>query len=127
MEQKIVGFHKDAEQVWVADLQCGHKQHVRHDPPMVERSWVLSSEGRQSHLGTQLNCKRCDEVGQVVGHAVLNAAVEAVREAFHEAGIAGLCGEGQVELAIDRLKSIPVKDVAIEAITTATGEFGTLS
>jgi tRNA G46 methylase TrmB len=61
MLQKIVGYHQDDEGHWVADLGCGHGQHVRHQPPMVSRPWVLTEEGRRSFLGTPLNCKRCEE------------------------------------------------------------------
>ncbi|MEG0603969.1 MAG: DUF3565 domain-containing protein, partial [Acinetobacter sp.] len=28
MQQAIVGFHLDEENHWVADLACGHMQHV---------------------------------------------------------------------------------------------------
>ncbi len=61
MKQKIVGYHKDDEDYWVAELTCGHFQHVRHNPPMVSRPWVLTDEGRESMLGYELNCKKCDE------------------------------------------------------------------
>jgi hypothetical protein len=30
MEQRITGFHLDDESHWVAELVCGHYQHVRH-------------------------------------------------------------------------------------------------
>ena len=61
MKQQITGFDKDDEDHWRAILACGHRQHVRHDPPMTTRAWVLSAEGRDSHLGLELDCKRCDE------------------------------------------------------------------
>ena len=61
MERRIVGYHRDEENHWVADLECGHAQHVRHDPPWQLRAWVTSAEGRTSHLGTVLQCRRCDE------------------------------------------------------------------
>jgi hypothetical protein len=61
MRQKIVGFHQDEERHWVADLQCGHTQHVRHNPPWMNRSWVTTFEGRVQRLGHELECKRCDE------------------------------------------------------------------
>ncbi len=61
MNQKITGFHQDEEQHWVADLACGHTQHVRHDPPWQSRPWVITPEGRASKLGQLLNCKKCDE------------------------------------------------------------------
>jgi hypothetical protein len=33
MQRRIIGFHQDDAQEWVADLACGHQQHVRHTPP----------------------------------------------------------------------------------------------
>jgi hypothetical protein len=61
MNQKITGFHQDEEQHWVADLACGHTQHVRHDPPWQSRPLVVTPEGRASKLGRLLKCKKCDE------------------------------------------------------------------
>lgn len=61
LDQRIVGFHQDEERHWVAELACGHDQHVRHDPPLNERPWVLTPEGRARFLGTQLACRKCDE------------------------------------------------------------------
>lgn len=55
----IVGFHQDEERHWVADLECGHTQHVRHDPPWQLRPWVTTPEGRASHLGMLLGCVKC--------------------------------------------------------------------
>jgi hypothetical protein len=61
MRQKIVGFHQDEHADWVADLACGHTQHVRHQPPWQQRPWVTTEEGRQSRLSVELECKKCDE------------------------------------------------------------------
>ncbi|HKP46234.1 MAG TPA: DUF3565 domain-containing protein [Pyrinomonadaceae bacterium] len=61
MKRKIVGFEKDDENHWRAILQCDHRQHVRHDPPLTSRDWVLTKAGRASRLGLELNCKRCDD------------------------------------------------------------------
>lgn len=60
MEQPIIGYHRDDEDHWVAELKCGHNQHVRHNPPWTIRPWVTSGEGRESHLGNRLDCKKCD-------------------------------------------------------------------
>jgi hypothetical protein len=57
--RRIVGFHMDVELQWVAELECGHTQHVRHDPPWQVREWVLTEEGRQRFLGTELGCVLC--------------------------------------------------------------------
>jgi Protein of unknown function (DUF3565) len=60
MKRRIVAFHQDEERHWVADLECGHKQHVRNLPPWQARPWVESAEGRAAHLGVTLQCKKCD-------------------------------------------------------------------
>ena len=60
-EQPITGFHQDEAGDWVADLLCGHTQHVRHRPPWELRPWVVSEEGRRAHVGCMLHCKKCDE------------------------------------------------------------------
>ena len=59
MLQKIIGFHLDEVNDWVADLECGHTQHVRHDPPWQNREWVETEEGRKGKLGVELFCKKC--------------------------------------------------------------------
>ncbi len=61
MKQKIKGFHQDELQHWVADLTCGHTQHVRHDPPWQSRPWVVSVQGRQEKVGFKLDCTDCDK------------------------------------------------------------------
>jgi hypothetical protein len=60
MNRAITGFHLDENGDWIADLDCGHTQHVRHRPPWVNRAWVMSEAGRAAHLGTVLNCRICD-------------------------------------------------------------------
>lgn len=57
----IVGYHQDAEGDWVADLSCGHGQHVRHDPPWQNRPWVGTVEGRAGFIGTTLPCVLCGQ------------------------------------------------------------------
>jgi hypothetical protein len=61
MKQPIAGYHKDEHDDWVAELACGHFQHVRHKPPFFNRPWVESQEGRKRMLGEVLNCVKCDE------------------------------------------------------------------
>jgi hypothetical protein len=60
MQRRIVGFRQDEAQDWVAELECGHAQHVRHEPPWQVRPWVTTSAGRTNHLGTMLDCRLCD-------------------------------------------------------------------
>lgn len=60
MERRILGFTQDEEGDWIALLECGHRQHVRHKPPWINREWVTSAAGRAGALGLQLNCKECE-------------------------------------------------------------------
>lgn len=55
----IVGYHQDEEGAYVAELACGHAQHVRHRPPLESRPWVNTDAGRRAHLGTSLACPLC--------------------------------------------------------------------
>jgi Protein of unknown function (DUF3565) len=58
LQRKVVGFHKDDESHWVAELDCGHAQHTRHDPPFFPRPWVLSEEGRMSWIAFAVIAKK---------------------------------------------------------------------
>ncbi len=61
MKRKITGFHQDERNDWVADLECGHTQHVRHQPPFQTRPWVITPAGRQSRIGVEFECAKCDQ------------------------------------------------------------------
>jgi uncharacterized protein DUF3565 len=61
LDRRIVGFHQDDEGHWVAELECGHNQHVRHQPPWQERPWVVTEAGRTGRLGTTLSCRLCGD------------------------------------------------------------------
>jgi hypothetical protein len=58
--RKIIGFHLDENLDWVADLECGHQQHVRHNPPWTERHWVTTAEDRRAHISYELRCFACE-------------------------------------------------------------------
>ena len=60
MDMRIAVFYQDEENFWVAELECGHKQYVRHNPPMTLRPWVNDENGRKERVGTFLSCNNCD-------------------------------------------------------------------
>jgi tellurite resistance-related uncharacterized protein len=60
VQRTITGFHADEEGDWVAELACGHGQHVRHRPPFWPHAWVEDAEGRSARVGTSLDCPLCD-------------------------------------------------------------------
>jgi tellurite methyltransferase len=72
--RSIVGFVCDSDEEWVAELSCYHKQHVRHRPPFQERAWVLDAEGRAAHLGSAIECSRCDRLDFPEGLSILGRA-----------------------------------------------------
>ncbi|MDX2000170.1 MAG: DUF3565 domain-containing protein [Thermoanaerobaculia bacterium] len=61
MKQAMIAFHADEQGHWVAELACGHHQHVRHDPPWLLRPWVITPEGRGSRIGQELECNKCEQ------------------------------------------------------------------
>jgi len=67
MRRSIVGYHQDDASVWVAELSCGHGQHMRHDPPWQSRPWVTSEQGRAGQLGTELDCAYCEMAALPLG------------------------------------------------------------
>ena len=72
MERSITGFHRDDAGDWVAELECGHNQHVRHRPPFQDRAWVMDDAQRAARIGAVLECPLCDR-------AELPASVRHVR------------------------------------------------
>lgn len=72
----ITGFHQDEAQDWVAELGCGHGQHVRHRPPFWSRPWVLTAEGRAEQLGSPLPCVLCERFELPSGFAAYKRTPE---------------------------------------------------
>lgn len=120
MKQKITGFHKDSENHWVAELECGHGQHVRHDPPWTEREWVTTENGRASRLGTDLDCIKCDDFAERIAQQVWSECLEVLTKAYEDAGIAGLCGEGRWEAALGALRGMVPGPVSGRATPAAS-------
>jgi uncharacterized protein DUF3565 len=60
---RITGFRQDEQGDWIAELACGHTQHVRHRPPWQSRPWTQTAEGRSSRLDTEIECPLCGPRG----------------------------------------------------------------
>jgi tellurite methyltransferase len=67
METTIIGFHADDAGDWVAELGCGHGQHMRHKPPWQVRPWVTTAEGRAGKIGASIECPLCDAIALPAG------------------------------------------------------------
>jgi tellurite methyltransferase len=64
----IVGFLRDEKGEWIAELECGHRRHVRHRPPFELRPWVADAESRQRRIGTPLECGLCEQAARGPGN-----------------------------------------------------------
>jgi len=62
VDTTITGFHQDEQADWVAELACGHGQHMRHRPPWQDRAWVTTEQGRAHKLGCAIDCPLCDQI-----------------------------------------------------------------
>jgi chromate reductase, NAD(P)H dehydrogenase (quinone) len=74
VETRICGYRQDSEGDWIAELECGHTQHVRHRPPWQVRPWVTTPEGRESQLSSRIDCPLCDR-GEPVPAGVAEPSV----------------------------------------------------
>ncbi|MBD9612370.1 MULTISPECIES: DUF3565 domain-containing protein [unclassified Pseudomonas] len=55
----VTGFHQDEDGHWVAELSCGHTQHLRHQPPWQSRAWVMDPLLRHEKIGQPFECGWC--------------------------------------------------------------------
>ena len=51
---------KDDVGDWAAELDCGHRQHIRHQPPFRLAPWVEVDDERAGRIGGPLDCPLCD-------------------------------------------------------------------
>jgi tellurite methyltransferase len=111
VQRTITGFWQDDEGHFVAELDCGHRQHMRHQPPMTFRPWVLTEEGRAARIGADIECVLCDRAEMPAGYeeyrrtAVFDATSvpqALLREHRTKLGVWGklLVHEGQVDYVV---------------------------
>ena len=62
MNRLIASYVRDDADDLVAVLDCGHRQHMRHRPPFINRPWTETESGREAMLGTAVNCPACDRM-----------------------------------------------------------------
>lgn len=59
MERTILEFETDEDGEWRVVLDCGHKRHLRHEPPRESRPELSDPEARESAIGKTIDCGRC--------------------------------------------------------------------
>jgi tellurite resistance-related uncharacterized protein len=120
VERPITGFHQDQHGDWVAELGCGHGQHVRHRPPFWSRPWVLTEAGRASMLGSVLPCVLCERFELPAGFAGYKRTAEFTAESIP----AGLLAQhatkpgvwGLIHVLSGRLRYVVDPPLAREAV-----------
>lgn len=55
----MLGFERDDGGDWVAQLECGHRRHVRHRPPLSNYPWIADADARAAKIGAPLECPAC--------------------------------------------------------------------
>ena len=76
VERAITAYHQDEVPEWVAELECGHNQHVRHRPPFQLRAWITEETGRTAKLGMPLECPLCDRAEMPEGLLFVRSSPE---------------------------------------------------
>jgi hypothetical protein len=59
-KRKIVGFHQDEHDDWVAELECGHNQPSATIRPGPTAPGFVTPQGRLDHIGYELTCPKCE-------------------------------------------------------------------
>jgi Protein of unknown function (DUF3565) len=65
IHRTIIGFRQDESGDWIADFDCGHSQHFRHNPPWINHPWVTTEHGRNDHLGSTVRCGQCSAAERI--------------------------------------------------------------
>ena len=123
--RRIIGFCQDSEQHWVAVLECGHSQHVRHTPPWEVRPWVLTADGRADHLGTTLPCRLCEgEYPRSTGAVQVRRAEPSDARDWAELRQALWPAQSPEELAAEADAFFTGRDTLLRAVFLALTEAG---
>jgi len=59
MLRNIVSFDTDEDGEWQVRLDCGHRRHLRHDPPRETRPDLADPASREAAIGQKIECGRC--------------------------------------------------------------------
>ena len=57
--RKMLAFARDQQGDWTAALDCGHRRHIRHRPPLSVYPWIEADDERERHVGAEIECDRC--------------------------------------------------------------------
>lgn len=84
--RRILDFVADPAGDWIARLDCGHRRHVRHRPPLADYPWVDDPAGRAARIGAEIECERCGR-GELPDRAAAYRTTAVFDEATLPAGL----------------------------------------
>lgn len=67
IERRIVDIEEESPGAAVASLDCGHRRHILHRPPLASNAWVLDPEQRKARIGQPIECGRCEALERPAG------------------------------------------------------------
>ena len=122
--RRILGFARDADGDWVARLDCGHRRHIRHRPPLADYPWIADAAGRAGKIGAEIECERCARA-ELPGDAAAYRTTTVFDEATLPTGLrrdhtTGAGVWGRVELLAGRLRFV-MPALATDQIIEAGG------
>lgn len=62
VDRRILSITLEAADSGVAALDCGHRRHIRHRPPLERHPWLLDPAERDARVGQRIECARCDQL-----------------------------------------------------------------
>lgn len=57
--RSMLAIELDEGGEWIAWLDCGHRRHLRHRPPLSSMPWLLDAAARAARVGQRIECGRC--------------------------------------------------------------------
>lgn len=120
--RRMLGFVVDVDGDWIAQLECGHRRHIRHRPPLSNFPWITDEAARAGKIGESIECPRCARL-EVPEDAVAYRTTDEFSEETLPAGLrrdhstrAGVWG--RVEVLAGRLRLV-MPALAIDRVLTA--------
>jgi len=120
----MLAFEADAAGDWIARLDCGHRRHIRHHPPLADYPWIVDAAGRAARVGAEIECERCRR-GEVPDGAAPYRTTDEFDETTLPAGLrrdhttrAGVWG--RVEVLAGQLRFV-MPALAVDRVIEAGG------
>lgn len=62
IDRQILSVALESADTVITTLDCGHRRHIRHRPPLESHPWILDPAGRAARVGQRIECGRCDQL-----------------------------------------------------------------